>query len=57
MPIIEHAYDAVLLPFTKNAIGNKMVIGAHVLIVSVMAMLAISSVLVPYRVKAVLSIL
>jgi len=40
MPIIVYAYDAVLLPFTKNAIGNKMVIGAHVLIVSVMAMLS-----------------
>jgi ABC-2 type transport system permease protein len=40
MPIIVYAYDSVLLPFTKNAIGNKMVIGAHVLIVSIMAMLS-----------------
>lgn len=40
MPIIVYAYDSVLLPFTKNAIGNKMVIGAHLLIVSVLAMLS-----------------
>jgi ABC-2 type transport system permease protein len=40
MPVIVIAYDQLLIPFTRNEAGMSMVIGAHILIVAMMAMLA-----------------